>query len=163
MGKSAVVLSMLTSCAPAASSSRPAPPPAPVLATVVHVLIESSRYVASGWVASTDLTTTQNGGIGYGVGRGAYGKYGKVMQQYPSCVHDLTLIGEIADERRIIGTIHAGSPYVLDSQPEAEDPRARKDPNGMLVVELPLGPLHLEKGARLLVRQNELETCRLCE
>jgi hypothetical protein len=128
---------------------------------LARVLAEGPDFVVSGWVATRDLTNTRYVGAGYGRGVGELGAFQAAYTQLPSCVHALTLIGELGDERAIIGKIPMGSSYQLVDAPEDEDPRARKDPNRLVQVELPFSVwLRLEKNARLLVPAAELETCR---
>jgi hypothetical protein len=126
------------------------------------VIAEDVRFVVSGWVDTRALTALPSVGMGFGTGTGRLGSYGVGHLTLPTCTRALTLIGELAAERAIIGRIPPGTPYrVIEEASERPGAEGGTTTEQLVPVSLPHSVwLRLGPSARLLVPRRELDSCR---
>ncbi len=134
--------------------------------TQSRVLIEDPSFSAFGWVHSADLGPAP---LLNGHGRlgGSHRTIAPSIRGGRSCLHDLSLFGEIGEERARIGVLRKGSPFFVEAprtepEPDTGAPPARGAYRATRYVSIRIPRarwLTLGEGARLLVPEDEYREC----
>lgn len=114
----------------------------------VEVLLRLDGFYAVGWIprsrfSDTNIGLGESGSRGAGIGR-------SIATHRSACAKDLELFGEAGGERASVGVLRAGTPYVVTDTAPGDDYTG---------LDLQLGWMALESGARFVVRRAALERC----